>query len=176
MNCERCGKKKVTVFYRENIGGRVRSRRLCTDCAEILERAGELEEFSTAVSGFTSPLFTVDETIFHIPVPTLKKDGTTAARPTCRDCGVTAFEIVSTGKAGCAACYATFTEELSYLGAGLNGGGMHRGRVSAGYRVKKEKAERLAMLKKQLKDAVSAEKYEAAVEFRDAIRALEAEM
>lgn len=176
MICERCNKKKATVFYRENIGGRVRAMRLCSDCAEILERAGELEDLSTAISGFVSPFFQSDETFYAIPIPSVHKDGQATSPRKCRECGATFGEITASGKMGCATCYATFDEELSHALTGLHGNAGHRGKVSAGYRVKREKAERLTVLKKQLRDAVAAEKYEAAVELRDAIRALEAEL
>ena len=56
MQCQRCNKKKATVFYRENVSGRVKAMRLCGDCAEVLEQAGELEDMGTVLSGTPSPL------------------------------------------------------------------------------------------------------------------------
>ena len=176
MICERCNKKKAAVFYRENIGGRVRAWRLCGECAGILERAGELEDLSTAISGFMSPFFQSDETFYAFPIQAARQDGKGVSLRKCRECGATFGEIVSTGKMCCATCYATFPEELSHVLTSLHGSAGHRGKISAGYRVKREKAERLTGLKRQLREAVAAERYEAAVELRDAIRALEAEL
>ena len=39
MLCEKCNKKKVTVFYRESINGRNRALRLCNECTDALEQA-----------------------------------------------------------------------------------------------------------------------------------------
>ena len=61
MQCERCNKKKATVFYRENINGRVKALRLCGDCVEVLEQAGELEDMGTVLSGVPSPLLVSED-------------------------------------------------------------------------------------------------------------------
>ena len=176
MICERCGKKKATVFYRENIGGRVRAWRLCGDCAEALEKAGELEDISTAISGFMSPFFQSDETFFVFPMNPKKRESSSTGGRKCDVCGITFSEITASGKLGCAACYKAFPDELSHLLRSMHGVTEHRGRVSAGYRIRQEKAQRLIGLKKQLREAVVAERFEAAAELRDTIRALEAEL
>lgn len=43
MNCEKCGTKKATVFYKENLNGKIRALNICAQCAEKLRQAGELE-------------------------------------------------------------------------------------------------------------------------------------
>jgi protein-arginine kinase activator protein McsA len=48
------------------------------------------------------------------------------------------------------------------------------GRVSAGYRARKETERRLAALREQLRAVVAAEEYERAAALRDEIRGLEA--
>lgn len=179
MLCERCNKKKATVFYRENIGGRIKALRLCGECAEVLEQAGELEDISAAVAGFASPFFLSDEGIFALPFHILSQGtaraGTSPARQ-CPICGATVGDIAKAGKVGCATCYGVFTEELSGAIRSAHGKAEHTGRISAGYRARMEKTERLAGLRKQLKEAVASEKYEAAAGLRDQIRALEAEL
>ncbi|MBQ9150812.1 MAG: UvrB/UvrC motif-containing protein [Clostridia bacterium] len=179
MLCERCNKKKATVFYRENIGGRIKALRLCGECAEILEQAGELEDISAAVAGFVSPFFLSDEGIFSLPfhhfAESAAKTGT-SPRLKCPSCGATIEDIGRTGKVGCASCYGVFAEELAGAIRSAHGRAEHTGRVSAGYRARVEKTERLARLKKQLKEAVSNEQYESAAGLRDEIRALEAEL
>ena len=179
MVCERCNKKKVAVLYRENAGGRVRALRLCSECAEALEQAGELEEVSSAVSGFTAPQFLLDEShvllsLRGLPKETVKTDG--VAPRVCAVCGATMEDISAAGKVGCAACYTVFDGELAGVIRAAHGRTEHTGRMSAGYRARLEKAERLAGLKKQLKEAVSRENYESAAGLRDTIRALEAEL
>ncbi len=176
MQCERCNKKKATVFYRENLGGRVKALRLCGDCADILEQAGELEDMSTAISGFLAPFFLWEDGSLTLPFPSSSAGTVRGGVRKCRGCGATLGEIASAGKVGCAECYSVFSEELTNVVRSVHGSVGHTGRVSAGFRARRELMERLTALKKQLKEAVTAENFEAAVGLRDEIRALEARM
>ena len=173
MICERCNKKKAAVIYRENINGRLKALRLCGECTEILEQAGELEDVSAAVAGFSFPIRPDEEG--HSPLPFLGlAQGSAEAGIRCPRCDATAMDMMATGRVGCAVCYTVFCRELSEA-LGVSHGGEHRGRVSAGYRARLRRAERLAEMKKQLKEAVASENYESAAGLRDTIRALEAE-
>ena len=176
MLCERCNKKKATVFYRESIGGRVRAFRLCGECAEALEQAGELEDVSAAVAGFLSPFALSDESGFSLPFQGLCGGSGSTGGCKCPSCGATMGDIASSGKVGCAVCYTVFSGELAGAIRSAHGKAEHTGRISAGYRARLEKTERLMGLKQQLKEAVNNEDYESAAGFRDAIRALEAEL
>ena len=176
MQCERCSKKKATVFYRENVGGRIKALRLCGECAEILEQAGELEDMSTAISGFLSPFFLWEDGSVLLPFPSPSAGTVRGGVRKCRACGMTLGEIASAGRVGCAECYGTFAEELGDVVRSVHGSTAHTGRVSSGFRARRELMERVAALKKQLKEAVAAENFEAAVGLRDEIRAMEARM
>lgn len=174
MQCERCTKKKATVFYRENIGGRVKALRLCGDCAELLEQAEELEDMSIPLSGAPLPLILPDERIFRLPFresPAMYAKGTGKK---CSGCGMTYADMVSRGEVGCSGCYELFSSELYEVITALHGSAEHRGRVSAGYREKQERAARLETLRGKLKEAIQSEEYEVAASLRDEIRALEA--
>lgn len=176
MLCERCNKKKSTVFYRENIGGRIKTLRLCGECAEILEQAGELEEISSAVAGWISPFFLADD-LFNLPFHSFNhqtSETETASLRSCPVCRATVEDIVKSGKVGCSTCYNVFAKELASAIRSSHGNTIHTGRTSSGYRRRMETIERLAGLKKQLKEAVAGEKYEVAVGLRDEIRSLEA--
>ena len=179
MLCERCNKKKATVFYRENINGHIKALRLCGDCAQILEQAGELEDISAAVAGFLSPFFLSDEDTYSLPFHQIPQEspqsGTRPIRK-CPTCGASWSDIATAGKVGCPTCYTIYADELASTIRASHGKAEHTGRVSAGYRARLEKTERLAGLKKQLKEAVAGEKYEMAAGLRDQIRALEAEL
>ena len=176
MQCERCNKKKATVFYRENLGGRIKALRLCGDCADILEQAGELEDMSTAISGFLSPFFRWEDGFLMLPFPSSSVGTVRGGVRKCRGCGMTLGEIASEGRVGCAECYTVFAEELSEVVRSVHGSVGHTGRVSSGFRARRERMETLAALKKQLKEAVMAENFEAAVGLRDEIRNLEADI
>lgn len=178
MLCERCNKKKSTVIYRENLSGRVRVLRLCGECAEILESAGELEEISAAFAGFSSPLFQSEEGCGAIPfLPRAAVSGRKSVTPPakCPLCLSTLSDIAATGKVGCAQCYDTFGEALQAQLRSVHGKSEHAGRTTAGWRARREKLERLSVLRQNLKDAIVAEQYETAAGLRDEIRAIEAE-
>lgn len=177
MICERCNKKKATVFYRENIGGRIKALRLCGECAEILEQAGELEDISAAVAGFVSPFFITDDGTYALPFSLPDGSGAkSGGTRRCGVCGATLADMAKSGRVGCANCYGAFAEDLEFTIRSAHGRAEHTGRTSAGYRLRMEKAERLTGLKKRLKEAISDERYEAAAGLRDQIRALEAEL
>ena len=173
MLCEKCNQKKATVLYRESINGRARALRLCGECTEAMEQAGELEDISAAVAGIASPCFLADVSGFPVPLR-LSGDGTGTCR--CPLCGATAGEISATGRVGCASCYTFFSAELADVIRTAHGGNVHTGRVSAGYRARRERVERLAERKRQLREAVDCEDFEKAAGLRDEIHALEAEL
>lgn len=178
MLCEKCSKKKATVFYNENINGKVRSYHLCADCAQAMKDSGELEDFSSAFQNFASPFSALEDGFFSdffaIPFHTSTGSGLAAPKK-CPLCGSTLSDISSTGKVGCASCYDTFSAELEQPIRSAHGKTTHIGRIARGHRSKKEKADRIAALKKQLKEAIGNENFEEAASLRDQIRGLEAE-
>ena len=179
MLCERCNKKKVAVLFRENLNGRIRSLQLCHDCADSLGNTEELETVGLEVAGFLSPFGQADEMNLPLSVyyPHAQSPHPSAdSSDKCRGCGITWEEIVKAGKVGCSACYTIFADALSEAVHSAHGTVEHRGRCTAGHRTRAQKMERLATLKKRLKEAVAAEKYENAVELRDQIRSLEADL
>lgn len=176
MLCEKCNKKKVTVFYRESINGRNRALRLCNECTDALEQAGELEDVSAAVAGGISPRFLSDDTPLPLPFPGTETGRGKASACKCPLCGTTASEIASVGRVGCAACYTCFEAELTPTIRAAHGRVEHTGRTTAAHRARMQKSEQVAQLKKKLREAVSGENYESAAGLRDEIRALEAQL
>lgn len=168
MQCQRCHKKKAAVIYRESVNGRVKALQLCGDCAEALEQAGELEEMGTVLSRRPSPLLSDEECAAPLP---LSPEGVDKA---CPRCGGVFSEMAERGRLGCPACYAAFCAELTLPLRALHGRVSHEGRVSAGYRARKETERRVSLLREQLTAAVGAEEYERAAALRDEIRRLEA--
>ena len=163
MLCENCKKKEATVFYEEIINAQKRSASLCSACAAEAEKAGTLSSFPLpAFGGYSDPLF---GGLFGLTDPQPKKS--------CPTCGATINALKSQGKVGCPACYATFSEELRGTIRSIHGNVKHVGRVPSRFRGNREKTDRLASLKQQLKDAITAEDFEHAAALRDEIRALE---
>lgn len=127
MICERCNKKKATVIYRENVNGRVRVLRLCGECTEIFEQAGELEDVSSAVGGFPLLGHVFYESGSILPFCGISKSSAeTAGGCRCPRCDSTVDDIVTTGKVGCADCYTVFSRELADMLRTTHGGVGHR--------------------------------------------------
>ena len=179
MLCERCNKKKIAVLFRENVNGNIRSMQLCHDCADLLGSTRELEHVGLEVAGSVSPFSQNDEidlplSVYYSPARASQSPSGTPEK--CRGCGMTWEEIVKAGKVGCAVCYAVYADELSEAIHSAHGPAEHKGRCSAGHRARAQKMERVATLRKRLKEAVSTEQYENAAQLRDQIRSLEAEL
>ncbi len=181
MLCERCKKKKATTVYRENISGKVRVLRLCGECTDILEAAGELEELGAALSPFSSPFLRSENRAGSLPFflswhaggEADAAGGQAPEEGKCPFCGINLREITETGKVGCSMCYRVFKNRLSGVIEAVHGKAVHTGRMSAEARRRKEQAERVASLKRQLKEAITCEEYERAAALRDEIRTTE---
>ena len=179
MLCEKCNKKKIAVLYRENLNGHIRSLQVCNDCANLLASIEELETVGFEVAGMLSPLGQSEGLYLPLSVyvsPAEHRTCSPAPAPKCHGCGLSWDEIVRDGKIGCAHCYSVYGNELTPVVHSTHGTTGHTGRCSADHRARVQKAEKLADLKKRLKEAVSTEKFEIAAELRDQIRSLEAEL
>lgn len=176
MLCEKCKKKKATLYYHENINGKRRSFHLCTDCANTLDTAGELEDFSIAFPLFTSPFSPGDNTIFSkIAAASAQSPAGDASDRACPVCGLTFGDITSSGKVGCSKCYEVFAPRLLPLIRAVHGHNTHVGHTPRVHRERAEKQARIAKLKEQLRNAVNNEAFEDAVVLRDELRRMESE-
>ena len=174
MLCEKCGRRKSVIFYRENIGGKVSTFNLCAECADSMKRSGELEDFSAALTGLGYPLLAPEDTVLReIPALTASPDAPQGS--ICPRCGASLSDISASAGAGCADCYAAFARELEPLLNTYGGRLTHIGAVPAGYRARRERARQAAALRTELSAAVKAERFEDAVALRDRIRKLEKE-
>ncbi len=174
MLCEKCKKRTATVFYNENINGKTRSYSLCGECAAKLREKGELQDITSMIGSFADPFSSLHNNLFGsffgIPARISPEPD-----KTCPECGSTFREISKTGKVGCPACYTTFADELSGLIQSIHGTTAHTGSVPARHRVKKERNEKLIVLKDELQKAIAGEEYERAAALRDEIHKLENE-
>ena len=169
MLCEKCKKKKATVFYNENLGGKTRSCSLCADCAETMRRTGELEDvrIPSASSAFGCSESAMFGNLCGITVP-----HNIAAVRTCPVCSSTLAGIAESGSVGCAACYKTFLDEISGSLHALPESTPYPGRTPRHYRLRREREARAALLREQMKQAVLAEDFETAALLRDQIHTL----
>ena len=163
MKCEKCNEREATVLYKQTVNGETTTAHLCSECAAKAQ--GEIG-FS-AHFPFSGDLF---GNLFGISAPVKSP-----ASKKCEGCGATFADIRRAGKVCCAKCYDTFAAELEPTIRSLYGNTVHVGRAPAERKAARDKQNRMAQLKNELRDAIEAEKFEDAARLRDEIKNLEKE-
>lgn len=189
MLCEKCRKNEATNFYHENVNGKVRSMRLCAECAKSLEESGELPKLNA--DKFFEDFDFFDEPFFQNPVKTLNSlfsgffGGEKAlgsgnpsgeektAEKKCEGCGSTLRDFATRG-AGCPKCFETFAEELAPTVSRAHGRTVHTGRAPAKFRDRIETKRKIEALVEEQREAVKNEDFERAAEIRDELKKLRA--
>lgn len=172
MLCEKCKKRTATVFYNENMNGKVRSYSLCGECAAKLREKGEIQDITSMSGSFADPFSELQDHFFSgffgiSPQKELRTERK------CPSCGTVYPEIAKSGKVGCPECYTVFADELSRLIRSVHGTTSHIGSIPARQRAILERSETLKALREQQREAVKREDYETAAKLRDEIRSLE---
>jgi len=174
VKCDLCD-AEATVHETQIVNGQVMVRRLCE------RHAAENGLTGVAATHVSSPSATV--------VLSMNKPGS-ALR--CETCGLSYAAFRQHGLLGCPSCYETFEDKLSPLIERAHQGGTHHigktprrmlaaaqdGDVQAIERVlggARERAERFALLRKQLEEALASEQYERAAVLRDELRRFDAQ-
>ena len=176
MKCQQCDAQAV-FHITELEGGAVREIHLCDDHARVYlnqaESGGGGE--TPKGGGLVGPLG-VGQTAAEL---------SQLDQRACPMCGITFFEFRNQGRLGCPHDYVEFERELEPLIANIHGATEHTGRRPSrlpvspaggtGQALPEDTAELTAAigLRRSLKEAIAAERYEDAREHRDAIRALE---
>lgn len=172
MLCEKCKKRTATVFYNENINGKVRSFSLCGECATKMRERGELQDVTSMIGSFADPFSELNDHFFGgffgMPQAVLSES------KTCPTCGTSFREIEESGLVGCPDCYKTFQKELEYSIGASQGTTEHKGTLPARQRARRKREEELQDLRRKLDEAIKNEEYELAAKLRDEIRALNA--
>ena len=174
VKCDLCD-AEATVHETQIVNGQVTVRRLCERHAA--------ENGLTGAAGVPTPGSSATVVLsMNQPGATLR----------CDRCGLSFATFRQHGLLGCPSCYEAFEDKLSPLIQRAHQGGVHhigktprrmlaaaRGgdaeaieRVLGGAR---ERAERIAQLRKQLEEALANEQYERAAAVRDELRRFEAE-
>lgn len=158
MDCQFCGKNEATIHFKQVLNGAVKELDMCRECAA--EKGFNPE----APTGLTDFLFGIN-----------CKDGPEQAAETeadlsCPACHMHYSDFRKTSRLGCPSCYDAFAGNLAGVIASMQRGRrQHKGRIPAGVDVEGEKAR----LQKALEEAVSAQKFEEAARFRDALKILD---
>lgn len=174
MLCEKCKKRTATVFYNENINGKMRSYSLCGECAAKLKEKGDIQDITSMIGSFADPFAELHDNLFggFFGMPALRS---VSSEKKCPACSSTYSEIAKEGRVGCPECYTVFADELSPTIRSVHGTTSHTGAVPSRHRAKKERAEQLKRLKKEMQDAIAKEDFERAAALRDEIKNLEAQ-
>ena len=169
MLCENCKKRTATVFYNENINGKLRAFSLCGECAARLREKGELQDITSMVGSFADPFSELQDNLFggFFGIPKIAAVPTEKRCPTCKS---SYAEIAKTGRVGCPECYTVFENELSRVIRSVHGTTAHTGSVPARHRARIEREAEIKRLREEMQEAIRAEDFERAAALRDEIR------
>lgn len=161
MQCDVCKTKEATVFLTQIVEGKMQKVNLCESCSK---EKGVNDPTGFALADLLLGLGSAQE---------IEKNPAAAKCPVC---GFTQADFKKTGRLGCSACYAVFSEGLSGMLKNMHKGTEHTGKTPKAFRNARKHGEAMKVLQKNLDQAVAAEEYERAADLRDQIRQIEAEL
>ncbi len=161
MQCDVCQSKEATVFLTQIVEGKMQKVNLCESCSK---EKGVNDPTGFALADLLMGLGAAQEID--------KSPGSLK----CPVCGFTQADFKKTGRLGCSACYAVFSEGLSSMMKNMHKGTTHTGKSPVAFRKVRQHGEKMKALQDSLNQAVSAEEYERAASLRDQIRQIETEM
>jgi len=173
MVCQSCGENPATFHLTEISdeaapGMQTTELHYCEACAAA---AGLSQESAvpSMIANAVASLGSGDEGT----VPTEEEEGLH-----CPHCGMTFHEFKRKGRLGCPRDYEVFATPLESMLQKMHACGTprHRGRVPRGpFEVRNVVGDRLLQLRRELEEAIGAERYEEAARVRDEIRRIENE-
>ncbi len=190
MLCQKCNKNEASVKYTEIINGDKKQMMLCEECSHELGLDNINFNMPIDFSSFFGGLLD-DE--YNSPefMPLFQ----TVKELKCNNCNMTYDEFINQGKLGCEECYDVFSNKIDTILKRLHGDNKHLGRKSVGsdahidqenmgHKLKNKKTvevaddkritkeTKLEKLQKELKKAISEERYEDAAKIRDQIKTI----
>ncbi|MDR2429912.1 MAG: UvrB/UvrC motif-containing protein [Puniceicoccales bacterium] len=161
--CDSCG-QPATVHLTKITDNKVTKVHFCEKCA--------------AKNGVgMDALLPMAEALSAMAEPVSESDAEPPGKSvTCPRCGLTLGEFHKGHRLGCAACYSAFGQELGALLRKIQPGRAHCGKKPSGATLRIATHENLEDVRKNLRAAVEAERYEDAARLRDRIRQLEQEL
>lgn len=153
MLCESCNEREATVHLTQVVDGSVKKVHLCEDCA--------------AKSGLDiqGPI-SINDILLGMGAAV---GGAAADDRSCSRCHMRRADFKKTGRLGCPGCYETFEADLEPLIRAMHRSEQHIGKVPEREGALVKMGAELAVLQKQLDQAVAAENYEEAARLRDRI-------
>lgn len=185
MLCQKCNKNEANVKYTEIINGEKKEMMLCEECSHKLGLDNINFNMPIDFSSFFGGLL---EDEYNSPefMPLFQQ----VKELKCDNCNMTYDEFINQGKFGCPECYDVFSSKIDTILKRLHGSSEYVGRKALGANnnnensiekkntkvSKKEKTSdkesKINELQKELKKAISEERYEDAAKIRDEIAKL----
>ena len=167
MKCQQedCS-KQATFHITDLIDGKPKELHLCEECAHTYLSPSE-EEAADVVPSMAGLLAQ------HLAVGETAEDLARLDQKACPVCGITFLEFRKQGRLGCPHDYVGFQKELELLLLNIHDQTHHIGKVPKRCPSGAELQTQLIRLRREMKDAVSAENYERASELRDEIKDIE---
>lgn len=162
MLCDACREHDASVHLTKVVEGEVTLEHLCAKCAA--ERGIE-----TTVT--TPPKNVLGEFLHAVQQQT---SSTQVEGIRCSFCSMSLKDFRSTGRLGCARCYATFEQSLRDLLRKVHGSSQHVGRrYMPPVPELMERVSTVGELRDRLRRAIDNEEFELAASLRDKIKGLE---
>ncbi len=163
MQCEVCGKAPATITYTEHREDKVRTLRLCQDCAE--QKGLHI--------ALTSKKFPLAEPLAAMADGLVPEDKEKLGALCCKGCELPFSTFAATGRLGCPECYSSFEGQLKPLLRKAHGSTVHAGKCPSKDGPDLSRKKEIRSLYEDLERAVEKERYEEAAGIRDKIRELE---
>ena len=166
MKCQKCD-KAATFHITDLIDGAPNELHLCEDCAQafLTPSSSEAAEMMPAMAGLLAQHLAVGETADELA----RLD-----QRACPVCGITFLQFRKQGRLGCPHDYVFFEKEMEPLLVSIHDQTQHIGKVPKRCPHGADQQTQLIRLRREMKEAVSAEEYERASQLRDEIRGIEA--
>lgn len=158
MLCECCQQHEATIHLTQMVDGKTRELHLCEDCAE---------ESGMNVQSVMS----IPEILFGMgTAESGAADEGRGGGKGCPHCHMRGRDFKKNARLGCPRCYDAFSAELAPMLAAMHKGPRHVGKIPESRRQGLENEGRVESLRKQLEEAVKAERFEEAALLRDQLR------
>lgn len=170
MKCQKCERQAI-YHITELAKGKPTELHLCEEHArEYLAHGEAPAEEAAEESALPGNL------VQQMAIGQAAKELAELDKQTCPVCGISFYEFRNKGRLGCPHDYIVFEKQLHSLLASIHGDVQHVGKVPARSAAESEQRLRLMRLRREMKDAVTAENYERAKELRDEIRTIELQL
>jgi protein arginine kinase activator len=164
MKCQKCD-RQATFHITELAGGKPHEVHVCEEHAR--EYLAETEPEPNQIGSLAGALAQ------QFPVGKAAEELARLDQQACPVCGITFFEFRNQGRLGCPHDYLHFQKELDPLIMNIHGETEHRGKRPGHIQGNTDRRTDLIRLRRELKEAISAEEYERASQLRDEIRNIE---